>query len=411
MRQADRTPGVSGRVSAGLLVVVVVVLAAGGIAWRGIAVRGRTMTTLAAETRELNTPTVSVTSPKAGSPEEALVLPGSLQAIADAPIYARTNGYVKRRYVDIGSRVSAGQVLAELDAPELEQQLQQARADQATADANLRLAQLTADRYRELMKADSVTQQDADNAAGTLEARKSAAESAHHNVRRLEQLQAFTRIVSPIAGVVTVRNTDVGALIDPGASGGAARELFHIASTGRLRVSVSVPERFSRVAEPGLEADMTLAEFPGRRFRAKLVRTAEAIDVVSRTLLVELEVDNPKSELLPGAFVQVHFKLPTAASTLVLPVNALIFRADGVRVGVLKADSTIALVPVTIGRDFGTEVEIVAGLTADAKVVVSPPDSLVAGQTVRVLKAGADAPKTAADVPKARGDAPKDQSR
>ncbi len=388
MRRGDRPRSNGGFVSRGLVVLLVVAAVAGVVAWRGIANRARAMTALVAETRELNTPTVAVTSPKPGAPDEELQLPGSLQAIADAPIYARTNGYLKRRLVDIGARVKAGQLLAEIDAPELELQLQQAQSDLATAEANLRLAQVTADRYKELVKTDSVTQQDADNVAGALEARRTATDSARHNVRRLEQLQAFTQIYAPIDGVVTVRNTDVGALIDPGASGGAARELFHIASTGRLRVSVNVPERFSRIARPGLAADLTLAEFTGRRFAATLVRSSEAIDVTSRTLLVEFEVENPKEELLPGAFVQVHIKLPKAESTLVLPVNTLIFRGDGVRVAVVGADGAVSMAPVKLGRDFGTEVEVLDGIPPTAKVVVSPPDSLVDRQKVRVFENG-----------------------
>jgi RND family efflux transporter MFP subunit len=396
MRRGVPARSNGGFVSRGLLVMLLVAAVAGSVAWWGIANRARAMTALVAETRELNTPTVSVTTPKPGTPDEELLLPGSLQAMADAPIYARTNGYLKRRLVDIGTRVKAGQLLAEIDAPELELQLQQARADLATAEANLRLAQVTADRYRELLKTDSVTQQDADNVAGALDARRTAADSARHNVRRLEQLQAFTQINAPIDGVVTVRNTDVGALIDPGASGGAARELFHIASTGRLRVTVNVPERYSRVARPGLAADLTLTEFTARRFTAVLVRTAEAIDVASRTLLVEFEVDNAKGELLPGAFVQVHIKLPKPESTLVLPVNTLIFRGEGVRVAVVGADGAVSLKPVVLGRDFGTEIEVMDGVEPNAKVVVSPPDSLVDRQKVRLFTASSgDAPKDA----------------
>jgi len=373
--------------------VLGLVAVAGCLAWWGIAGRARSLTALTSETRELNTPTVAVTRPKAGALEEEIVLPGNLQAFADAPIYARTNGYLRRRLVDIGTHVKAGQLLAEIDAPELEQQLQQARADFATADANLRLAQLTADRYRDLLKSDSVAQQDADNAAGALEARKTSLESARHNVQRLEQLQAFTRIYAPIDGVITARNTDVGALIDPGASGGAARELFHVASTGRLRVFVNVPQTYSRVAQRGLPVDLTLAEFPGRRFPGVLVRSSETIDVASRTLLAEFEVDNAKGELLPGAFAQVHFKLPKAASTCVLPVNTLIFRGEGVRVAVVRPDSTVTLTPVVLGRDFGTEVEILDGVGLDSRVVVSPPDSLVDKQLVRVFQDKAGLPK------------------
>jgi RND family efflux transporter MFP subunit len=393
MRRPDRLGavggllgGATGRVSAGALLVVVLVAAGGGVAWRGIASRARDLTALTAETRELNTPTVAVTTARPGAPDQEVVLPGSLQPYADAPIYARTNGYLKRRLVDMGAHVKAGQLLAEIDAPELEQQLEQARADLATADANLRLAQVTADRYRDLLKSDSVTQQDADNAAGALEARKTSAQSARHNVQRLEQMQAFTRIYAPIDGVITARNTDVGALIDPGASGGATRELFHIASTGRLRVFVNVPQAYSRVAQPGLSADLTLAEFPGRRFPGVLVRTSDSIDLASRTLLVELDVDNSAGELIAGAFAQVHFKLPKAASTCVLPVSVLIFRGDGVRVAVVRADSTVAMTAVTLGRDFGTEVEIVDGITPESRVVVNPPDSLVDKQVVRVFQ-------------------------
>ena len=393
MRRLKDLGPATGLVSRGLLVLVGVAIVAGAVAWWGIASRARAMTALRGETRELNTLSVIVTRPKAGAPDEEVVLPGTLQAYADAPIYARTNGYLKRRLVDMGTRVKAGQLLAEIDAPELEQQLQQARADLATADANLRLAQLTADRYRELVKTDSVTQQDADNAVGAFAARKASMDSAQHNVDRLEQLEGFTKIYAPIDGVITSRNTDVGALIDPGASGGVARELFHIASTGRLRLFVSVPERYSRVAKKGQSADLTLAEFQGRRFTGTLVRTSEAIDVASRTLLVELEVKNSTGELLPGSFVQAHFKLPTPVSAWLLPVNTLIFRADGVRVAVVRPDSTVAMTPVVLGRDFGTEVEVLEGVAPDSRVVVSPPDSLMDKQAVRVSPSSADTTK------------------
>jgi RND family efflux transporter MFP subunit len=374
-----------GAVSRGALFGLVLLGTAGFVAWWGIASRARALVTLTDETRELNTPTVAVMSAKGGTPEEAIVLPGTLQAFADAPIHARTNGYLRRRLVDMGSRVKAGQLLAEIDAPEIEQQLQQARADLATAEANLRLAQLTANRYRELVKTESVTQQDADNAVGALEARQAAVESARSNVRRLEQLQGFTRITSPIDGVITARNTDVGALIDPGASGGSTRELFHVASTGRLRVFVNVPQRSSGAIRPGLRATLSLAELPGRTFVALLARTSEAIDVGSRTLLAEFEVDNAKGDLLPGSFVQVRIEMPTVTSTCVLPVNTLIFRGKGVLIAVVRPDSTVALLPVTLGRDFGTEVEVLDGIEAGARIVVSPPDSLVDKQTVRVL--------------------------
>ena len=393
MRRRTSSSPAAGLVSRGLLALVGVLVVAVVVAWWGISSRARSMTTLVEETHQLNTVNVAVTRPRAGAPEEEVVLPGTLQAYADAPIYARTNGYLKRRLVDLGTRVKAGQLLAEIDAPELEQQLQQARSDLATADANLRLAQLTADRYRELAKSDSVTQQDADNAAGALEARKSALDSARHNVERLEQMEGFTRITAPIDGVITSRNTDVGALIDPGASGGAARELFHVSSTGRLRLFVSIPERYSPIARKGLTADLTLAEFQGRRFAGTLVRTSEAIDVASRTLLAELEVRNPTGELLPGAFAQVHFKLAKAVSSWTLPVSTLIFRGGGVQVAVVRPDSTVAMTRVSLGRDFGTDIEVLDGVGADSVVIVSPPDSLVDKQAVRVSRTGTGAPK------------------
>lgn len=386
MISTEHPPARPRRSSRWALFALVVLVALGGLAWHGIASRARAMSVLAAETRELSVPTVAVIQARRGAPTEVLVLPGALQAFTDAPIYARTSGYLKRRHVELGERVKAGQLLAEIDAPELEQQLQQARADFSTADANLHLAQVTADRYEDLVKTESVSRQDADNAAGTLEARKAAVESARHNVQRLEQLRAFTRISAPFAGVITARNTDVGALIDPGASGGTARELFHIASMDRLRLFVTVPQGHARSATPGLAAAITLAELPARTFPATLVRTAQTIDQATRTLLTEFEVPNPGGELLPGAYAEVRIKLPAPTTTLVLPVNALLFRSEGLRAAVVHGGNRVALVPITLGRDYGTEVEVLSGLAADDVIVVSPPDSLVDGQEVRVVR-------------------------
>jgi len=371
----------------GIALGLVIVLVLGAAAWRGIASRSRAMTALADETRELATTTVSVITPGARSPEEELVLPGTIQAYVDAPIYARTSGYIRRRMGEIGMRVKAGQLLAEIDAPELEQQLKQARADLSTAEANLRLSQITSTRLADLRRSQAVSQQEADDARETLEARKATVESARHNVQRLEDMHAFTRIYAPFDGVITARNTDIGALIDAGASGGSARELFHIASTERLRVFVNVPQVYSQVAQPGLPAELTLAEFPGRRFEGRLVRRSEAIDVASRTLLVEVEVANVTGELLPGAYAEVHFQVPRPQTTAVLlPASALIFRSEGARVAIVKDDSTVRLVPVTLGRDFGTEIEVIEGLTGKEGIVANPPDSLIDGQTVRVQK-------------------------
>ena len=359
----------------------ILLLAAIGAAVWGISARTRALDIVTQETRELAVPTVSVATPTLGAPQDEITLPGTMQAFADAQIYARTNGYLKRWHADIGARVRAGQLLAEIDTPELDQQLMQARADLGTADANAKLARTTADRYRDLIKSDSVAQQDLDNANGNLEAKLAAVESARANVRRLEQLQAFRRIEAPFDGVITARNTDVGALID---SGSNAKELFHIAAMHRLRVFVNVPQVYSRAAQAGITADVTLKEFPGRRFVGKLTRTSGAIDVASRTLLAEIDVDNPKNELLPGSYADVHFKLPAPAAAIRLPVDALIFKADGLQVATVDEANRVALVTVTAGRDFGDTVEILSGLTSRDRVILNPPDSLTAGQTVRV---------------------------
>ncbi|HJZ72883.1 MAG TPA: efflux RND transporter periplasmic adaptor subunit [Vicinamibacterales bacterium] len=357
--------------------------AIGAVMW-GVSTRTRALGVVAQETRDMAVPTVAVVTPTRGAPQEEIALPGTMQAFTDAPIYARTNGYLKKWYVDIGARVQAGQLLAEIDTPDVDQQLQQARADLSTAQANARLAQTTAERYRDLIESDSVSRQDLDNANGNLEAREAAVESARANVKRLEQLQAFRRIEAPFAGVITARNVDIGALID---SGGNAKELFHVAAVDKLRVFVNVPQVYSRAAIAGLSADLTLKEFPGRRFTGTLARTSNAIDVASRTLLTEIDVDNPRNELLPGSYAEVHIKLPSAAATLELPVDALIFKGDGLQVATVDAQNRIALVTVTSGRDFGETVEILSGLDGTERVVSNPPDSLSPGQTVRVAAA------------------------
>lgn len=359
-------------------------MAALGSAIWGISTRTKALGVVTQETREMAVPTVGVTTPERAAPQQEIVLPGTMQAFRDAPVYARVNGYLKRWTVDIGTRVRAGQLLAEIDTPEIDQQLMQARADLATAEANAKLAQTTADRYRELIKTDSVSQQDLDNANGNLEAKQTAVESARANVKRLEQTQAFRRIEAPFDGVITTRNIDVGALID---SGSNARELFHVAAMDRLRVFVNVPEVYSRAAAPGLKADLTLKEFPNRRFTGTLVRNSNAIDVASRTLLTEIDVDNPKGELLAGSYAEVHIQLPTPAETMKLPVDALIFKADGLQVATVDGANRVAMVPVSAGRDFGDSIEIVSGLTGRERVVLNPPDSLTAGQTVRVVEA------------------------
>jgi RND family efflux transporter MFP subunit len=371
------------RRSRGPLVIVAVLILAGVIAaaW-GIAGREKALSELSRETREQAVVTVAVTQPSKGTASEEVTLPGNIQPFTDAAIFARTTGYLKKRYADIGSPVKAGQILAEIDTPEIDQQLLQARADLATADANAALARTTAARYEDLIKTDSVSRQDLDNATGTYDAKKAAVLSAQANVKRLEELQKFKTIYAPFDGVITARNTDIGALIG---SGSTAKELFHIASMTRLRIFVNVPQLYSGAARPGMEAGIEIQNLPGRTFTGRLARTAQSIDPGSRTLLAEIDLDNP-GEILPGSFAQVHLKLPTNASTFRLPVNTLIFRSEGLRVAVVK-NSVVSMVPITMGRDFGSTVEVVSGLTGSESVVVNPPDSLADGQTVAVAPA------------------------
>jgi len=364
-----------------LLGGVAFIVIAIGLAFWGVSSRAGALEKVARETRDLAIPTVEVVAPTPGAPQEELVLPGTMQPFSDAPIYARTNGYVRKWYVDIGTRVHAGQLLADIDTPEIDRQLDQARAALSTAEANLRLAQTTADRYRDLMKTDSISHQDLDNANGGLEARQAEVEAARANANRLDQLHAFGRIEAPFDGVVTARNTDVGALID---SGSHAKELFHIAAVQRLRVFVNVPQTYSRSAKAGLQADITLAEFPGRRFTGVLARTSESIDVASRTLLTEFDVDNAKGELLAGSYADVHLKLGTESTTYTLPVNAVIFGSEGLHVATVGAGDAVVITPITLGRDYGNSVEVLSGLSGNERVIVNPPDSIAAGETVRL---------------------------
>src|SRR5882672_5279603 len=313
-------------------VLLLAVVTAAVIVVAGLLPRIQARTALRRETAEMAVPAVVVVQPKRSAPAQEIVLPANVQAFSDAPIYARTNGYLKRWYVDIGSRVKAGQLLAEIDTPEVNQQLRQARADLATSQANLSLSKITADRYAGLLMTDSVSKQESDNAAGDYEAKQANLQSAQANVKRLQELQSFQKIYAPFSGVITARNTDIGALIDSGSGGGGRTELFHIVQPDKLRVYVSVPQVYSQAAKPGLTADLTLSEFPGHPFVGKLVRTANAIDPTSRTLLVEIAVNNPTGQLFTGSYAEVHFKLPTPTSSLILPVNTLLFRAEGLRI-------------------------------------------------------------------------------
>jgi RND family efflux transporter MFP subunit len=378
----------------GVLILLVALVIVAAVVIGGIVPRRRARAALREETNDLAVPTVRVVHPSRGAPQTEIVLPGDMQAFMDAPIYARTSGYLKTWYVDIGARVKAGQLLAEIETPEVDQQLAQARADLSTAKANLNLSQITAKRYEDLKNTDSVAKQDVDNAEGDFEAKKAAVASAESNVRRLEELQSFEKIYAPFDGIITARNTDVGHLINSGA-GAPQTELFHMAAIRTLRVYVNVPQQYSPSAKPGLAADLTLAEFPSRRFEGKLVRTANAIDPSTRTLLVEVDVNNSTGELLPGAYAEVHLKVPSGATTYILPVTSLIFRSQGLQVGLVGSDNRANLVSVTLGRDFGNVVEVVSGLPENAWVITNPPDSLVPGETVRVAatQPGPEPPK------------------
>lgn len=350
----------------------------------GIRSRVEAETQLQISTNQAATPSVDVVYPKEGAPAQEIVLPGTTQPFTDTPIYARTNGYLTHWYFDIGARVKKGQLLAEIDTPEVDQQLQQARADYETAKANLQLAATTAERWQFLVKSGSVSKQETDQAVSNLAATRAAADASAANVRRLEQLQSFEKIYAPFDGVITARNTDVGDLIDAGASA-QPRQLFHMASISRLRVYVPVPEVYAPAARPGASAVLTLDEYPGEAFHGTLARTSDSIDTTSRTLLVEVDVDNPAGKLLPGAYVFVHLKLPVAARSVTIPSNTLLFRREGLQVGLVRNGRT-ELVPVKIGRDYGNTVEIVSGLRASDAVILDPPDSLVTGTPVQVDK-------------------------
>jgi len=376
-----------------LILIALFVLIAGFVVYRGIHSRIQTAAAVKDQTLALAVPTVAVIHPRPGAMLDEVVLPGNIQAFIDSPIYARASGYLKRWNADMGARVKAGQVLAEIDAPELDQQVQQARADvqqsQAALDqalansqqgkANEELAKVTADRWRNLAGKGVVSRQENDQyqmqykaQAATVQSLEKAIAAARSsivayeaNLGRLEEMQRYTTVRAPFDGVIT-------------------EELFHIASTAKLRVYVNVPQMYSRSAVPGLAATLALAEFPGRRFHGTLVRNAEAMDAGTRTLLTEIDVDNASGELKPGAYAEVHLAIPAAARSLILPVNAFLFRSEGLRVGVVREGGKVELAPVVIGKDYGTELEVVSGIDANDRVILNPPDSLTSGEVVHV---------------------------
>ena len=376
----DERPPISGGKAIVLLLVVLAIAAL--IAVLGIVPRVRARSKLQQQTEALAAPSVVVAKPQMGAPSQEIVLPGNVQAYVDSGIYARTDGYLEKWYFDIGSHVKKGQLLAVIASPEVDKQLAQAKSDLATAEANASYAKTQAVRYQELLKSNAVTQQDTDNFTTQAASTRTEVQSALANVERLEQLVGFEKIYAPFDGTITARNVDIGTLINSGTS----LELFHLSQESVLRVYVNVPQIYSPACVPGVVATLTLAEYPGKVFSGKIVRTAKAIDPTSRTLLVEVDVKNPTGELYPGAYAQVHFKLQNTRPTLILPVSTLMFRSEGLRIGVVENGNTAKLLPITIGRDNGDTVEVVEGLSPDDEVIQSPPDSLIDGEKVQVVQ-------------------------
>jgi len=329
---------------------------------------------------------VEVIHPKAGSTAQEIELPGTTEAFTEAPIYARTSGYLKQWFLDIGARIKRGQLLAEIETPELDQQLQQAENDLRTAQANLYLARVTADRWVALLNRAVASRQETDQAVSDFNAKRATVDSAEANVRRLQQLQEFERVYAPFDGVITARNTDTGALIQNGDNTGP-KELFHLAAIDKLRVYISVPEVYQTAVKTGETVTLTLDAFPGETFTGTIVRNSNSIDLTSRTLNVEVDVDNPTERLLPGAYAFVHLKLPAAAGAVTIPTNALLFRAEGLRVAVVRKGE-VKLVPITIGHDYGSTVEVTSNLTANDAVAIDPSDSVTDGSPVEIAESG-----------------------
>jgi RND family efflux transporter MFP subunit len=351
----------------------------------GIRSRVRAETNLRAATAQMAVPSVSVVLPKQTAPAQEIILPGNIQPFISSPIYARTDGYLKSWYFDIGAHVKAGDLLATIQTPEVDEQLAQARSTLATAEANLELAQITRDRYQSLLTKHAVPQQSVDNAVGSYAANKAIVDADQANVRHYAALVSFEKVYAPFDGVIIARNTDIGDLINSGSSTAPRTDLFDMVQARTLRVYVNVPEEYSQGVKPGeTQADIVLAEFPGKRFPGKLVRTADAINATTRTLLVEVDVANPSGKLFSGSYAEVHLKIPGQNSTYLVPVNTLIFRSSKLQVGVVK-DGKVSVIDVTPGHDFGDEIEIVAGLNAHDQIVLNPPDSLVSGEEVEIV--------------------------
>lgn len=366
------------------LIAIVVAVFAGLAIYSGIRSRAEAETKLARATESAAVPSVNVVYPQTGSASQEIALPGSTQPYIDTPIYARTSGYLRKWSFDIGAHVKKGQLLAVIETPELDEQLQQAQAQLKNAEANLQLAQITAARWQHLLQTNSVSHQETDQALSDLASKEALVSSNQANVRRLEQLQDYENVYAPFDGVITQRNTDIGDLIQAGENS-PPRELFHLASVSTLRVYIPVPEVYTDAVRTGEKVNLTLDEYPGQKFTGTLVRNSDAIDPASRTLNVEVDVANPDGKLRPGAYVFVHLTVPPVNGAVTVPANALLFRSEGLRVGVVR-NGHAELVPITIGHDYGSSVEVVSGLKASEPVILNPSDSLESGQVVEIAK-------------------------
>jgi len=382
---SDLGPNPAGRAKLLIGAVLLVLITAGAVTFLN---RKSETDALAKETEAVSVPTVAVVQPEAEPGNDELVLPGNLQAFIESPIFARTNGYLLRWYKDIGSKVEKGELLAAIDTPEVDQELSQARASREQIKAALALAKISADRWANLRKSDSVSQQEADQQASGYQQALANLAAADANVRRLEELESFKNVYAPFSGVLTRRNVDPGALINSGA-GVAGKELFDLSRVDPLRVYVSVPQTYAPNMKVGMKANVTLQEFPGQKFLGTVARTADAIDPATRTLNTEVDVPNKDSKLLPGSFGQVHFATGTSVPRITIPVNAMLFRAEGPQVAVVDKDGKVHLRPISIGRDFGATLEILGGLDVSDRIIINPSDSLEEGQQVHVAKPSA----------------------
>jgi RND family efflux transporter MFP subunit len=368
-----------------VLGLIAVALVLGVAILLGIHSRVQAENQLTSETQQDAIAAVAVTKASSGADALEITLPADTQAFIDTPIYARTDGYLRHWYADIGAHVHQGEVLALIETPELDQQVQQAQSDLATAQANLNIAQITADRWKKLLAKNAVSKQEADQAFSDLSAKTSALGSAEANVRRLQQMQGFEKVYAPFDGVITARNVDVGSLIQAGDSGSLKAELFHMAAMDKLRLFVPVPEVYAGNVHNGDRVAVTSDASPNKKFTGTIVRNSDAIDTSSRTLNVEVDVNNMDHQLRPGQYAFVHLPIPPSNASMTLPSNVLLFRAEGLQVGVVRNDH-VQLVPVTVGHDYGAKVEITSGLTPQDQVILNPSDSLAQGQPVRIEK-------------------------